>query len=397
LLSTYLIAPSANINKMKKAKELHTMKSIRTKIFLFFILAITCLNTASAQVAARQDMLVRPNINFDAFDMIYLNDFLDPKTQMFNVNASGISLDLNVTKDTTALSLYLEIQVIVRLRGDVRSNNLLVYGRSSNFLIKGNRTFTARDFVKGGTLNRLGTLRETTDLKKRIIDLAQATSTFPAGTYIIHVVVWDQKETKLGTATKTIVVPYSDVKGVFVEINDPKNGSFSDNIIPTFTWTTAAPSVTLRVFEAGISNRSPQDALTGNRPCLIREVSGVTTLTYPQDAKRLLQENKAYVLQIQANVLTNRGESGNFSRPVVFRITDDKIGAIVENFLNARSGEASSAFSALRAEPNNWVAWPDYGNITYDDNILTGTDLQNLLNEINSNPDLKLQFSIENQ
>jgi hypothetical protein len=373
------------------------MKSIRTKIFLFFILAITCLNTASAQIAARQDMLVRPNINFDAFDMIYLNDFLDPKTQMFNVNASGISLDLNVTKDTTALSLFLDIQVIVRLRGDVRSNNLLVYGRSSNFLIKGNRTFTARDFVKGGTLNRLGTLRETTDIKKRIIDLAQATSTFPAGTYIIHVVVWDLKENKLGAATKTIVIPYSDVKGVFVEINDPKNGSFSNNLIPTFSWTTAAPGVTVRVFEAGISNRSPQDALTGNRPCLIREASGVTTLTYPQDAKRLLQQNKAYVLQIQANVLTNRGESGNFSRPVVFRITDDKIGAIVENFLNTRSGEASSAFSALRAEPNNWVAWPDYGNITYDDNILTGTDLQNLLNEINSNPDLKLQFSIENQ
>jgi len=347
-------------------------------------------------------MIVRPVINIDEFDMIYINDYINPKTQMFNIGASGISLDLNLTKDTTALKICLHVNVIVRLRRDLRSDNWLVQGYTNNFdfPVKGRtrQTFTARDFIKGGFLNTGGTIRENTPLKKRILDLAQATSTFPAGTYTIVVVVWDAARVKrLGWATKTIIVPYADVKSAFVEINDPKNGTYSHNLIPTFSWTTAAPSVTVRVYESGTNNRSPQDALTGNRPCLVKEVSGVTTLTYPQDAKRLLQENKAYVLQIEANVLTNRGESGSFSRPVVFRITDDKIGTTVENFLNTCGGDASSAFAALRAEPNYWVAWPDYGNITFDGKILTGTDLQDLLNELAGNPELKLRFSIENQ
>jgi hypothetical protein len=380
------------------------MKNIRSKIMLLIIFACVGFSISSAQT--RFVMPVRPTINFFQADMIYLNDYLDPRTQLFNPNAPGLSLDLDPARSDTTYNVYVYLEIIVRLRGDLRVDNWLVKGPTNSFyIVKGiTRTLTARDFVKGASIISRGTYNiiENTPLKKKIINLAQSTSTVPAGTYTIKVQVYKAgdfpgKDLPLGFTSKTIVVPYSDIKGVFVEINDPKNGSFSNNLIPTFSWTTAAPSVTVRVFEAGINNRSPQDALTGNRPCLVKEVSGVTTLTYPQDAKRLLQNNKAYVLQVEANVLTNRGESGNLSRPVVFRITEDKIGNMLETFLNTCGGNASSAYSALRSDPNYWVAWPDYGNITLDRNILTDTDLQTLLNELSSNSELKLQFSIENQ
>jgi len=259
-------------------------------------------------------------------------------------------------------------------------------------------TLTARDFAKGGSDISNGTLKENTPLKKRITDLAQATSTVPAGTYQIKMTVYSTDHSVVyGGDSKTIVIPYSALEGAFVEINDPKNGSITNNLAPTFSWTTGAPRVTVRVYEAGVNNRSPQDALTGSNPYLEKDLSGVTTLTYPQDASRQLQDNKAYVLQIESKVSSNRGELGNFSRPVVFRITDDRIGRMIDNFLNTYNGDASATYSTLRADPNNWTVWPAYGNITLDGNTLTDTDLQTLINDLASRPDLKLQLSIENQ
>jgi hypothetical protein len=85
------------------------------------------------------------------------------------------------------------------------------------------------------------------------------------------------------------------------------------------------------------------------------------------------------------------------SLPVVFRITDDKIGQMLDNFLNAFSGVASATYSTLRAEPTNWVAWSAYGNITLDGSTLTETDLQTLINDLAGRSELKLQLGIENQ
>ena len=69
---------------------------------------------------------------------------------------------------------------------------------------------------------------------------------------------------------KTITVQFSTADEVFVEINDPKNGSFFNNLAPTFSWTTGESNVTVSVYEALPTQRSPQDALTGGNPCLVR-------------------------------------------------------------------------------------------------------------------------------
>jgi hypothetical protein len=85
------------------------------------------------------------------------------------------------------------------------------------------------------------------------------------------------------------------------------------------------------------------------------------------------------------------------SLPIVFRITDDKIGQMLDNFLNSFGGSASATYSTLRADPNNWIAWSPYGNIMLDGSTLTETDLQSLVNDLTSRSDLKIQLGVENQ
>jgi hypothetical protein len=201
----------------------------------------------------------------------------------------------------------------------------------------------------------------------------------------------------LAQDSKTMTVQYSTPDEVFVEITDPKNGSFINTLAPTFNWTTEATNVTVSVFEVLPTQRSAQDALSGGNPCLVRTVSGKTSLTYPSDAQRNLDQRKAYVLQLSANVSTNRGNIQRQSLPVVFRITDDKVGQMLDNFLNSFSGSASATYSTLRSDPNNWVAWSPYGAITLDGNTVTETDLQTLVNDLASRPDLKIQLGVENQ
>ena len=377
------------------------MKSIQMKLSLFMLAVITlglCFTNAKAQQ-------VHADLNFNDYDVIYLIDFIDAKTQALNSSVSGISLDLTVVtpqRGKVDVCVYLEIQV--QLRGDSRPA-ILVSGFSRDITIIGSRTLTANDFARNGSgvaLLKPFNYVMNASLKKRITDFALTTPTAPPGIYQITVKVLPAGSLSLNAApyggvSKSIVVPYATPDEALVEINDPKNGSFFSNLAPTFSWTTNASTVKVSVYEAGSNQRSPQDALKGGNPYLVKELTGTTSLTYPQDASRQLQENKAYVLQVEAEVLTNRGVIGNSSLPVVFRITNDNVGKMLDNFLSTYTGGVSGIYSSLRAEQSNWVAWQAYGNITVDGGILSETDLQNLLRDLASNPNLNLQLSVDNQ
>ncbi len=378
------------------------MQSIKKRVLIAVCIA-ALLTLWSASASAQAQPSVQVTMNVSEYDILYLTDLVNVKTQKFSTSAGGFSLGLAVTSPPSGsidVCVYVEVQV--QLRGDASSQQLLS-GYTSNFTLSGSRTLTARDFASGGSGVAVVT-RNTTEnssLRQRIINLAQTTATAPPGTYKFLMQVLpanaQSRAVVYGEDSKTIVIPYSSVDEVFVEIIDPKDGSYSNNLAPTFSWTTAAPNVTVRVYEVGLNHRSPQDALTGGNPHLVKDLTGVTTLTYPQDASRRLEQNKAYVLQVEAKVSTTRGEQGNFSKPVVFRITDDRVGQMLDNFMKAMNEASSGTYSALRSDPSNWVAWPSYGNITLDGNLLLESDLQALLNDLASQSDLNLQVGVENQ
>ena len=370
-----------------------------------FIFTVLTLGMWFARADAQNTITTTININ--EYDILFLTDLINVKTQKLNSAISGFSIDIVGTQQALPTQIRIYMKVLVQLRGDSHPGQLLE-GLSSDITFNGRLTLTASDFVMAtGGKAVLYPLSgnsgvDNSDLKKRMTDFAQTTGTAPPGTYQIFVKVLPQGSTDPNNSlygngdSKTIVIPYSSVNEAFVEINDPKDGSFFSNLAPTFSWTTNANTVQVSVFEAGVSQRSPQDALTGGNPCLVKTLSG-TILTYPQDASRQLQENGAYVLQVEALVSTNRGEAGNFSRPVVFRITNDNIGKMLDNFLSTSAGDAYGVYSSLRADPSNWVAWPPYGNITLDGGVLTETDLQTLIHDLAGNSDLNLQISVENQ
>jgi hypothetical protein len=372
------------------------MKSI-PKVLLLPVLVCLALGTFYNTASAQNPVVT---INLSEYDVIFLTDFFDVKTDQLSSNSSGFSVTLN---GLPAEDIYLSVKVNVQLRGGNGDAGQapLVEGCTNNIIsTTGSLVLSASDFAKGGIASLINSrcpYLQNEPLKKKIRDVALATSTAPPGTYQILIEVKRADGSVLGRDSKTMNLAYATPDEVFVEINEPKTGSCFNYLTPTFSWTSAEPSVTVRVFEAGVSHRSPQDALTGGNPYLEENVVGTNTLTYPANAARQLQDNKAYVLQIEANISSSRGPMKSISQPVVFRITNDNLGSILDNFLNSVSGNASAAYSTLRAEPTKWIPWSPYGNITLNGNMLSESDLQVLLNELSTQQDVKLELSVENQ
>jgi hypothetical protein len=395
------------------------MKWTMNRIALFGIVFLAVVLSCSTAFA--QNNAVKASLEFQMYDVVYLTDFVDIKNQQLNPNIAGISLNMStVGASPKELWICVYVELHVQLRGEADQELMHVY--TNNFDMVKNSVLAANNFAQGGSgiihiRDGMGTYVENGTLRKRLEDMAAKNPTAPPGKYTIIMKVLSATSNKstdrgvpanvqvLGQDAKTITVSFSTADEVFVEINDPKDGSFFNNLAPTFSWTSGAP-VRLSVYEALPTHRSPQDALTGGNPSLVRQnydyaghtadFSG-TSLTYPGTAERKLEQNKAYVLQVEARVATNRGDVMRQSKPVVFRITDDKVGQMLDNFLNTLSGSATATYSTLRADPSNWVAWSPYGNIMLDGSTVTETDLQTLINDFAARPDLKMQLSIENQ
>jgi hypothetical protein len=366
-------------------------------LFLFACLGILVLpGLISAQSLIKS---VDVNLQFTDYDVMYLTDFVNVRTQKLSPNISGISMDLTVTNPAGGSGkIYVAIKAMIKLQGD-NSFSELVEGRTSVFSINGARTLAARDFARGNSdiyiIDNGYILNDA--VKTRLENLATTITTAPPGVYQVMMTVYNESGQQVGGTSKTITVSISTPDQVLVEISNPANGSFSTNLAPTFNWTTQASGVYVKVFEVGANHHSPQDALTGSNPCLVRQLNGVSSLTYPSDAQRQLQQEKAYVLQVSAIVTTNRGEVDQASLPVVFRITDDKAGKILDNYLSVLGGTAETMYSTLRSEPGNWVVWQTYGGITLDGATISESDLQSILNALSIQTDTKVQLSIENQ
>jgi hypothetical protein len=387
------------------------MKMSMNRIALISIVLLAVV--MSCTTAFAQTSSVRASLDFQMYDVVYLTDFVDIKNNQLNPNISGISLSMStVGPPPSEFLVCVYVEMHIQLRGEADQELMHVY--TNNFDMIKNPVLAANNFAKGGSGNiyirdGVGTYVENGPLRQRLQDMASKNPTAPPGKYTIIMKVLTYPSIKstdrgvptnvqvVGQDAKTITVSFSTVDEVFVEVNDPKNGSFFNNLAPTFSWTTGESNVTVSVYEALPTQRSPQDALSGGNPCLVRTVTGQTSITYPSDAQRQLAQNKSYVLQVQANVSTNRGTVKQSSLPIVFRISDDKVGQMLDNFLNAFSGSASATYSTLRADPNNWIAWSPYGTITLDGSALTETDLQSLVNDLAGRSDLKMQLSVENQ
>ena len=395
------------------------MKWTMNKIALSGIVLLAVVLSCSTAFA--QNNSVKASLDFQMYDVAYLTDFVDIKNNQLNPNISGVSLSMSeVGTPRPELWVCVYVELHIQLRGEADQELMHVY--TNNFDMIKNPVLAANNFAQGSSGNihirdGLGTYVENGPLRKRLEDMAAKNPTAPPGKYTIKMRVLSATSNNPNDrgvpntsaisddAVNTITVSFSTPDEVYVEINDPKDGSFFNNLAPTFSWTSSSP-VRVSVYEALSTHRSPQDAITGGNPSIVRQNYDITghpadfsgnSLTYPGNAERKLEQNKAYVLQVEGRVVTNRGDLMRTSKPIVFRITDDKVGQMLDNFLNTFSGSATATYSTLRSDPMNWVAWAPYGNIMLDGNTITETDLQSLINDLASRPDLKIQLGVENQ
>lgn len=370
---------------------------------LSFLVAISMLpKSALAQIVSKPIQKVEITINTPDYQMAYLADFIDVRAQRLSPTIAGVSVDIDVVEPAGGSGLLsLDAVIMLQLQGE-NSSSVLVKGRTNKFtVLNGHRTLTARDFVSKDVGREIRMLDEyyyeNTRLRKKLEDLAQATATVPPGIYKILLTAFNGLGREVGKAEKTIVISRGNVEETVVEIVEPANGSILTTLTPTFTWTTTANEVILRVFEAGRNHRSAQDAVTAAKPFLVRKVSGTTTLTYPADAERKLEQEKVYVLQISALITTNRGVVERPGKPVVFRITADRVGAILDKFFNSQSSDVAASYTTLRSQPTNWVPWQAYGSIMLDGKIISEGELEAILNAVSQEPNANVTLQVENQ
>ncbi|MBI5464108.1 MAG: hypothetical protein HY966_04035 [Ignavibacteriales bacterium] len=369
-------------------------------------LAIIFLWMGSGTAVAQQTPHVDATLNFSDYDVIYLTDWVDVKNQSIKSSVPNFSLDLSV-RGGGSLDVCMYVEVQVQLVG--RSNELMLQSYTKNFKIPGVRTVTAGEFAGSNPSSDIDERNnppryENKTLRKVIEDQANLYATAAAGTYRLLMEILPATKTnadipsravKYGVVQRTIVIPLQTAT-VQTDLIEPKNGTFFSNLAPTFNWATQAPKTTLRVYEVLCNHRSPQDALNGT-PYLTQNLSGVTSLTYPSTASRKLQQDRAYVWVVDGDVNTSRGVTQSSSVPFVFRVTDDKVGLMLDNFFSQVGGQGAATVTTLRADPNYWVYLSNCARATIDGRTLTEGDLQNILNDLALQQDNQLQVSVENQ
>ncbi len=392
--------------------RINIQKEFGMKLLKFIIVVIMTMGgfwylESMAQVTTPSELApikkVEIIINTPDYQVAYLSDFIDVRQQKLSPSVANVSVDIDVVDPAGKSGIIsLEAEILVQLQGD-KQTEVLVKGRTNRFVVpNGHRTLSARDFASKALTQEIRILGdefyyENTSLRKRLEDRAQTTLTIPPGTYKIVLRAKNILNNVVGVGEKTIVISRSNVEEVVVEIIEPKNGSTVTTLTPTFSWTTTANDVIVRIFEAGRSHRSAQDATAGARPFLTRTLTGVTTMTYPADAERKLEEGKAYVVQVSALISTNRGVVERPGKPVVFRVSGDRVGMILDKFFSTQPSDIAAVYSTLRSEQTQWIPWKNYGAITLDGKIIGEEELEQLLQKLSQQQDLKPSISIENQ
>jgi hypothetical protein len=358
-------------------------RNIAIGTFAWLLAAILTLgySTSNAQTITRVDFDL-PSLDYD---VIYLADFIDVSSNKLssnipNFNGTIRAYDVNGVNDGVGY-IVLHATVLLQLKGDPGPQEL-VYAETEPFSIHWSRSLTATDLATGGASDikiKGSPYRENQSLRDRIQNYAKQFPTAPVGQYILQLVAFDSSNTRqLGAGTqKTITIKNASPDEVQVNLVDPQPGAVISVTVPTFTWTSPNPDVTLYVYEKPQFAGSLEEAVNGV-PYLKQEVNGPQTFTYPAQAtanSRALEPNKSYVWYVEASVTTNRQTVQKRSEVRLFRIqTDNRADQEVSDIMGGFGGSASGTFSTLQS-----IGWTPTGTMTLDGKPLTLDDLKALV------------------
>jgi hypothetical protein len=194
----------------------------------------------------------------------------------------------------------------------------------------------------------------------------------------------------LGRIRKTIRIRNASPDEVVITLLDPQPGAVISSIVPTFSWSSPNPKIKLSVYEKLPVHQTPQEATTGI-PYLAVELNGLSTLTYPANAPRRLEQNRTYVWFVETEVTTNRGPVRRRSELNVFRIQlSNPQQQAVENLFNSLGGSAAGTFATLQN-----IGWLPSGEIMLDGKRVTREELANLITKT-TGQSIQFKVRVEN-
>lgn len=323
------------------------------------------------------------HVDFDLpsldYDVVYLGDFIDVTSNKLSKDIPNFSGTIRADGNTPRIML--DVTASVQLKGDAGPEEL-VFAETEPFAINFSRTLTSSDLAAGSVSDikiKGSPYRENATLRQRIEDYAAKFPTAPVGQYFLRLVAYSvtpagDKGSVLGSVQKTITVRNASPEEVQVNLIEPQPGVVISTTLPTFSWNSPNPKVTLYVYEKLPVYQSPQEAITGI-PYLKLDLDGPQTVTYPADAPRRLEQNKTYVWFVEASVATNRQTVQRRSEVRVFRIRlDNTQGNQISDMMNNFGGNIAGTFSTLQS-----IGWVPSGTITLDGKPLTLDDLKALV------------------
>jgi hypothetical protein len=307
-----------------------------------------------------------------------------------------VFLDI-ITTDSVRMFLVVEAYVQLRGRGE---EPLVERGYTNVFTVFGRRTVSSRDFAPGGSGDiKIQDHDENEPLRKDLEDYAQRFPTAPVGTYRVTMKALPASAfsplnldaTPLGTpAQKRIIIQNASVGEVQVTLVDPQEGAVIPTTLPTFSWNSEKPDVTLYIYEKQPIHQSPEEAISGIPHLKLDLPPGSSTFTYPATAPRRLEIGKGYYWFVETSVSTNRGIQKRQSEIRFFRIMlDNPWAQVIERVFGNLGGGAAGTLATLQS-----TGWLPKGAVTLDGRPMTREEFAALINSIAENK-RPLQIRVE--
>jgi len=363
------------------------MKRFTSKFAAVALLILSLGASATAQSLTS----VRIELPAFAYDVLYLADFIDVGTQKLASNIPDFSGSIIAEPAGSSGQIRLVAKASIRLQGDAQPN-LVAEATTRAFTVNGSRTFSSRDLASGSTGDiQIETSREIEGQRKRLEDYAARFPTAPVGQYVLEIVAQNATGTvTLGRVTKVISIRNASPDEVVITLLDPQPGAVISSIAPTFSWSSPNPKIKLSVYEKLPVHQTPQEATTGI-PYLAVELNGLSTLTYPANAPRRLEQNRTYVWFVETEVTTNRGPVRRRSELNVFRIQlSNPQQQAVEQLFNGLGSSAQGTYATLQG-----IGWLPSGEISLDGRRLTRDELAGLITKT-AGQSIQFKVRVEN-
>lgn len=328
-------------------------------------------------VAAQAQSTVQFDINLPNYDVVYIADLFDIRTQTLTQNLPEMSITIR-TPSPSPLNIYLRLNVELQLRGGARTT--IVQGQSSPFVLDRVMRLSARDLAGRGATIRFPNAQwigEDSELSNKIKNHVENFPTLPVGSMFIRLRAFNAADDQpLSDAVQHVIsIRNSSEAEVVVSLVSPEHQANVPTPFPTFSWTSQKPNVTLYVYEMLPIHRSPEEAVTG-LPYLKRDMTGVSTFTYPPDAERRLEFNKRYLWFVETKVLTTRGDLSRRSDVRTFRVRPETGDNALARLLSSLPGNVSGQLAQLIQD--GWVP----SSVTLDGKTLNQGELTALFQKL---------------